>query len=238
MPTIEAENKQEEVKIVYESVIPKGKFDDKFNKEVKDDEGNVIGYDIIADFKLIKSLDELKEFAEKCKGKVIAVDTETTGLSYLRDVIVGFSISLDAYSGIYVPIRHQHKTVHKEKTEKRDENGDIVLTRTGKVSMTTISTFTYTDYEGNLDAKPALDLLNEIMLNAKGCLLHNSEYDLNMIKKEGYDVMKYNTFDTMLLPYIYDPEARLNGLKPLTSWLLGRHVQDFSTVTGGEKEFQ
>ena len=229
---------QQKQAIKYESVIPKGKFDDKFNKEVKDEEGNVVGYDIIADLKLIKTLDELREFTDKCKDKIIAVDTETTGLSYLRDVIVGFSVSLDSYSGIYVPIRHQHKKVTKVKKDKLDENGNIMLTKAGKPRQVTVSEFSYSEYEGNLDPKKALDMLDEMMLNARGCLLHNSEYDLNMIKKEGYDVMKYKTFDTMLLPYIYDPEARLNGLKPLTKWLLGRHVQDFSEVTGGEKEFQ
>lgn len=229
---------QQKQAIKYESVIPKGKFDDKFNREVKDEEGNVVGYDIIADLKLIKTLDELREFTNKCKDKIIAVDTETTGLSYLRDVIVGFSVSLDSYSGIYVPIRHQHKKVTKVKKDKLDENGEVMTTKTGKPRQVTVSEFSYSEYEGNLDPKKALDMLDEMMLNARGCLLHNSEYDLNMIKKEGYDVMKYKTFDTMLLPYIYDPEARLNGLKPLTKWLLGRHVQDFSEVTGGEKEFQ
>lgn len=229
---------QQKQAIKYESVIPKGKFDDKFNKEIKDEEGNVVGYDIIADLKLIKTLDELREFTNKCKDKIIAVDTETTGLSYLRDVIVGFSVSLDSYSGIYVPIRHQHKKVTKVKKDKLDENGNVMLTKAGKPRQVTVSEFSYSEYEGNLDPKKALDMLDEMMLNARGCLLHNSEYDLNMIKKEGYDVMKYKTFDTMLLPYIYDPEARLNGLKPLTKWLLGRHVQDFSEVTGGEKEFQ
>lgn len=229
----------EEVKnIKYESVIPKGSYDTKFNKPIKDSEGNIIGHDIIADFKLVTDLDELKKFAETCKGKTIAVDTETTGLSYIRDVIVGFSISLDSYSGIYVPIRHKHKKVNKQKVPRLDENGEVMLTKAGKPRQITQETYEFFEYEHNVDPKQALDILYQIMLDAKIVLMHNSEYDMNMIKKEGYDVIKCKTFDTMILPYLYDAEARLNGLKPLTKWLLGRHVQDFSEVTGGEKEFQ
>lgn len=220
----------------YESVIPLEEIDRKFNDIVVDAEGNTT-YPIIADLKLIETIKELKEFAVTCKGKRIAVDTETTGLSYLHDVIVGFSVSCDAYSGIYVPIRHQHKKIFKNKETRVDEDGNVMLTKTGKPRTHTVETYEFTDYEGNLDPKRALDILYEIMLNASIVLMHNSEFDMNMIKKEGYDVMKCKTFDTMLLPYIYDPEARLNGLKPLVA-RLGRRVPDFSEATGGEKEFQ
>ena len=161
-----------------------------------DEEGNVIGHDIIADLKLITDLEELKEFAKTCVGKKIAVDTETTGLSYLRDVVVGFSISLDAYSGIYVPIRHQHKKVVKTQEVRLDENGEELTTKTKKPRHRTVKNISYSDYEHNVDPKQALDILYEIMLNASLVLMHNSEFDLNMIKKEGYDVLKCKTFDT------------------------------------------
>ena len=71
-------------------------------------------------------------------------------------------------------------------------------------------------------------LFYDIMCKAKLNLMHNSEFDLNMIRQEGYDVVKAPTFDTIVLSYIYDPEARLNGLKPLTERLLGRK---FNTLT-------
>ena len=76
-------------------------------------------------FKLIKSIEELKEFGIKCNGRIMAFDTETTGLSYGKDKIVGFSMSLDSYSGVYVPIRHQIKHITKEKIDKLDENGNL-----------------------------------------------------------------------------------------------------------------
>lgn len=219
----------------YESVIPVGAPDTKFQTF-----DPLTGqYNIHADFKLIESLDELREYARSCANIKVAVDTETTGLTYQKDFIVGFSVSKSAYDGIYVPIRHQIRTVTKVKEAKYDENGNPVLTKTGKQSMHTVEYYEDKDWPGNLPAKESLDILfNDIMMKSPLVLMHNSAFDLNMIKQEGYDVVKAKTFDTMVLSYIYDPEARLNALKPLTERLLGRKVQHFDEVTGGDDKFR
>lgn len=219
----------------YESVIPVGAPDTKFQTF-----DPLTGqYSIHADFKLIESLDELREYARSCANIRVAVDTETTGLTYQKDFIVGFSVSKSAYDGIYVPIRHQIRTVTKVKEAKYDENGNPVLTKTGKQSMHTVEYYEDKDWPGNLPAKESLDILfNDIMMKSSLVLMHNSAFDLNMIKQEGYDVVKAKTFDTMVLSYIYDPEARLNALKPLTERLLGRKVQHFDEVTGGDDKFR
>lgn len=194
--------------------------------------------DIIDNYKLIKSVEELKEFAKSCVGKVIAVDTETTGLTYCEDRIVGFSISLDAYSGIYVPIRHKIRREEKVKVAKKDENGNILYTKAGKPRQQTVSQYYYFEQPENLPDRECLDILYEIMLNAKCSLLHKSEFDLNMIKSEGYDVTKLKTFDTIILPYIYDAEGRkVAGLKEVSS-LLGRKQPTFKETVGDEGNFQ
>lgn len=230
-----ASDEAEATELKYESVIPIGEPDTKFqtfNPETGE-------WKIHADFKLVEDIEELREYAKTCEGKIIAVDTETTGLTYQKDFIVGFSISKSAYDGIYVPIRHQIRTTEKVKEIKYDEEGNVVLTKTGKPSMHTVSKHTDTDYPGNVDAKSALDVLfNDIMCKAKMNLMHNSQFDLNMIRQEGYNVVKAPTFDTIVLSYIYDPEARLNGLKPLTERLLGRKVEHFDEVTGGDALFR
>ena len=221
--------------VKYESVIPVGPPDTKFqvfNTEKGD-------YDFLADFKLIRSIDELRKYAKTCEGLRVAVDTETTGLTYQKDFIVGFSVSKSAYDGIYVPIRHQIRTTTKVKEVKYDENGNVVLTKTGKPSQHTVEYYDDRDNPLNLPAKEALDILfNEIMMKSPMVLMHNSAFDLNMLRQEGYNVIKAKTFDTMCLSYIYDPEARLNGLKPLAERLLGRKVQHFDEVTGGDDKFR
>ena len=231
---IEGQIKETE-ELKYESVIPVSAPDTKF-QTFNAETGT---WDIHADFKLIESIEELKEYAKTCKGIKVAVDTETTGLTYKEDFIVGFSVSKSAYDGIYVPIRHQIRTVTKQKEVRLDENGNPILTKSGKPSQHTVEYYDDKDYPNNVDPKQALDVLfYDIMCKSKMTLMHNSGFDLNMIKQEGYDVVKAPTFDTMVLSYIYDPEARLNGLKPLTERLLGRKVQHFDEVTGGDALFR
>ena len=231
---VEGQIKETE-ELKYESVIPVSAPDTKF-QTFNAETGT---WDIHADFKLIESIEELKEYAKTCKGIKVAVDTETTGLTYKEDFIVGFSVSKSAYDGIYVPIRHQIRTVTKQKEVRLDESGNPILTKSGKPSQHTVEYYDDKDYPNNVDPKQALDILfYDIMCKSKITLMHNSGFDLNMIKQEGYDVVKAPTFDTMVLSYIYDPEARLNGLKPLTERLLGRKVQHFDEVTGGDALFR
>ena len=223
--------------VVYEPIYPQAPVDMKFHYYGTNENGEQILKIHEENFKLIKSIEELKEYITKCKDLVIGFDTETTGLSYQKDHIVGFSLSLDSYSGIYVPIRHKLRQVIKEKVDKLDENGNQVLTKAGRVATTTKVSYLYEECPDNLDPKEALDTLYEILKSAKLVLMHNSEFDLNMLKFEGYDILKFRSFDTLILPYLYDPEAvSLAGLKPLTKRVLGRTVPEFKDVLGKDAE--
>ncbi len=217
----------------YESIIPQAPLDMKFHYWEEQEDGTKILKIHTDNFKLIKNLDELRPWTEKCKDKKVAFDTETTGLTYGEDKIVGFSLSLDRWSGIYVPIRHRIKHEVVEMVDRLDENGNQILTQSGRVSRMKKVTATYTDYEGNLDPKEALDILYKILTGAKRVIIHNSEFDLNFMKFEGYDVRKIKAFDTLILPYLYDPEASdMAGLKKLEYRVLGRKVPEFSEVLG------
>lgn len=227
----------EGLKIKYEPIFPQAPVDEKFHYYETNENNEQILKIREDNFKLIKSIEELKEFGIKCNGRIMAFDTETTGLSYGKDKIVGFSMSLDSYSGVYVPIRHQIKHITKEKIDKLDENGNQVLTKAGKVATTTIKKETFEESKSNLNPKEALDVLYEILINAKLVLMHNSEFDLNMLKFEGYNVNKIKSFDTLILPYLYDPEATaLAGLKALEKRVLGRTVPEFKDVLGKDAE--
>lgn len=189
--------------------------------------------------RLIQSVDELKEYALTCKDKIIAVDTETTGLTYEKDFIVGFSIATDMYKGIYVPIRHQIKRIDVIEDVKRDENGEILYTKAGKPRKQTRKAETIFENPANLPDKECLDILYDIMLNAKLVLMHNSEFDLTMIMQEGYDVMKCRTFDTTILTYLYDSENKSwNKLKEAAKIVLGRHPMKFEEALGTEANFR
>lgn len=66
-------------------------------------------HNFIQNFKpiLITSFEQLKEVIEVYKdSKTVAFDTETTGLTFYEDKIVGFSFSFNSMHGYYVPLRH------------------------------------------------------------------------------------------------------------------------------------
>lgn len=221
----------------YESIIPEAPLDMKFHYWEDNEQGEKVLKIHTDNFKLITDLEELKTYIEKCKDKLIAFDTETTGLTYGQDKIVGFSISLDEWSGFYVPIRHKIRHEVSEMVDKLDENGNQVLTKAGRVSRTKKVTVTYSEYEHNINPKEALDVLYETLTGAKRVLMHNSEFDLNMLKFEGYDIRKIKAFDNLILPYLYDPEASgMAGLKKLEKRVLGREVPEFKDVLGKKCE--
>ena len=66
--------------------------------------------------------------------------------------------------------------------DRLDENGNQVILKSGRVSRTKKVTKTYTDYEHNINPNEALDVLYQILTGAKRVLMHNSEFDLNMLK--------------------------------------------------------
>ena len=221
----------------YESIIPQAPTDMKFHYWEENEQGEKVLKIHTENFKLITDIEELKIYIEKCKDKLIAFDTETTGLTYYKDNIVGFSISLDEWSGFYVPIRHKIRHEVSEMVDKLDENGNQVLTKAGRVSRTKKVTVTYSEYEHNIDPKETLDVLYEILTSAKRVLMHNSEFDLNMLKAEGYDIRKIRAFDNLILPYLYDPEGTgMAGLKKLEQRVLGRTVPEFKEVLGRKCE--
>lgn len=188
---------------------------------------------------LIRSVEELREYAKTCKGVKVAVDTETTGLTYGKDFVVGFSVAKDMYHGIYVPIRHQIRRVDKIQEDKKDENGNILYTKAGKPRKMTVTKETFLENPLNLPAKECLDILYEIMLNASLVIMHNSEFDLTMIGQEGYDVMKCRTFDTTILTYLYDSENKgWNKLKEASKIVLGRKPMKFAEALGDEDNFR
>ena len=188
---------------------------------------------------LIESVEQLREYCASCEGLEIAVDTETTGLTYEKDFIVGFSVAKSELHGIYVPLRHQIKRVDEVEEPILDENGNQAYTKAGKARVKKVKKESFFENPANLPVKECLDLLDETMRKAKRNIMHNSEFDLTMIRSEGYDINKYRTFDTTILTYLYDSENRSwNKLKEASKIVLGRHPMKFAEALGEEENFR
>lgn len=227
----------ENLQIKYEPIWEQAPVDEKFHYYEEDENGNEVLKIHEENFKLIENIDELKEYIELTKDKIIGFDTETTGLTFGEDKIVGFSLSLDAYSGIYVPIRHKEQLIIKKEVQKKNKKGELMFSKAGLPLMKEVEEIHYKESPANIDPKEALDVLYEILLGAKRVLAHNAEFDMNMLKFEGYDVLKIKFFDTLILPYIFDAEATgLANLKALEKRVLGRTVPEFKDVLGKKAE--
>lgn len=192
-------------------------------------------------FELVNTPERLKEIFDQWKGKTIAVDTETTGLTFFKDFTVGFSVAVDKNYGIYVPIRHQIRRVDKVKETRLDKDGNIVYTKTGKKS--TVTKEYYTDFENpiNMDPKTALDMLFDLIKESKLTVFFNAEFDLTMLKNDGYDIIKAGAtiFDASILTYLYDAENRTwNNLKSCSHIVLGRKPTKFEEALGGAANFR
>ena len=275
------------VSFAYQPAEHRAAFDKTFH--TKNEDGS---YTYHGKYKLVTTLEELESIKNEYHNRVVAVDTETTGLTYFKDYIVGFSLAISSSVedvAYYIPIRHKIKKVSKsESVTKLDENGEIEYTPAGRVRKHTVKEYTYRNSPHNIKAKQkyltkyftviegniakneevtnhkkydlkqrfknmkyeltygtdaydklALDMFYDIMLNAKGIILHNAEFDLVMLQNEGYDTDKLNFFDTMVLTYQIDPEARgIAGLKAAEKHYLGRYRPDYEETLGGAENFQ
>ena len=103
-------------------------------------------------------------------------------------------------------------------------------------SMKKIKIKKYKESEKNLNPKNCLDIIYDALRKSKLTLCHNATFDMSMLKKEGYDTSKINIFDTMVLTYNSDTNAKgMMGLKPATEHFLGRRATKFKEVLGTNK---
>jgi DNA polymerase I-like protein with 3'-5' exonuclease and polymerase domains len=158
--------------------------------------------------KLIKSLDELKEFVDKAiEAKICCVDIETTGLNTRTrngapiDKIVGICLSYDIKIGVYVPLNH------------------------------------VVEPELNLPEKEVLDEIKRLCTNCV-TVYHNSKFDLQFLKNYGIIVNEHNKFeDTLILARLYDAGQKVIGLKELSESMLNQPMIEFTDIAKDAKRF-
>lgn len=155
--------------------------------------------------KTITTEEELDKFLSGVK-KILAIDTETTGLNPLAEKIVGLSLSADTSCGVYIPIRHLKPTTNLFETESIAPN------------------------QLKLDAvyKKLLPILTDTKIIKVG---HNLKYDLHILSNEGWNVSKITPIDdTMLLSYILHGTLHGHGLDELAIKYLGHENIHFASL--------
>lgn len=138
--------------------------------------------------------------------KILAIDTETTGLNHISDKIVGISLAIDDTHGAYIPIRH-----HSGTPDLLDG---------------------YNIAPNQIPIETVREKLWPILTNPDIIKIgHNMKYDLHIMANEGWDTTKIHPIDdTMLLSYILHGTRHGHGLDELALMYLGHENIKFSSL--------
>lgn len=154
---------------------------------------------------LITSVAALDRFLAKI-DKILAIDTETTGLNQMTDKIVGISLAVDDVSGAYIPLRH------------RVLSDDLFGDGSDNLQQLDIDTV----YQKLWPFLTSPDIIK---------IGHNLKYDLHILENEGWETSQIAPIDdTMLLSYVLHGSTHGHGLDELATRYLGHHNITFASL--------
>ena len=153
----------------------------------------------------ITTISALEQYLRRV-DKILAIDTETTGLNHISDKIVGISLAIDDTHGAYIPIRH-HSGTHDLL------DGDNIA-------------------PNQIPIETVREKLWPILTNPDIIKIgHNLKYDLHIMANEGWDTTQIHPIDdTMLLSYILHGTRHGHGLDELALMYLGHENIKFSSL--------
>ena len=157
------------------------------------------------EFETITTISQLRQFLSSV-NKILAIDTETTGLNQISDKIVGISIAIDDSHGAYIPIRHRAATLDLFGTDTLAPN---------QISIDAVR-----------------DVLWPYFTNPDIVKIgHNLKYDLHIMSNEGWDTTQIRPIDdTMLISYALYGARHGHGLDELARTYLGHENIKFSSL--------
>ncbi|TAL01755.1 MAG: DNA polymerase I, partial [Rhodospirillaceae bacterium] len=142
----------------------------------------------------------------------VAVDTETDGLDPVRARMVGVSLSIEAGSGCYIPLRHGGTA----------PQGALDLDNVTK------------DAPPQIPVKDAMRILKPMLEDPSVLKIgHNIKFDMHIFAGEGIDVSPVD--DTMVISYVLDSALHGHGMDELAELHLGHNTIKFSDVCGSGK---
>lgn len=165
--------------------------------------------DVKADYQLMNDAAKLKEWlADAYETGVLAMDTETTGLTPARVDLVGISLATRIGRACYIPLKHGSGgglfDMPSADTPPQPKISDIVA------------------------------VLKDICADASIIKVgHNMKFDLQMLQLVGLQFAALH--DTMLMSYVLDGSAHGHGLDELSQLHCGHKMISYDEVTGTGK---
>ena len=171
-------------------------------------------YPLAYNFKLISSMDELKE-ALSFSTNYMGFDTETTGLNPEKCFIVGYSFCLDGKNTYYVPVRHSTGGLGEEALDLIYDK----MCNTKTVAMFNMRfDVRMMEYHGFIDSP-----------------LSNEEKLMKQFFK--YDMSKVNVLDVQAMVYLADTNIKYPSLKSSEEYYLGWRGASFEETLGEQTNF-
>lgn len=168
------------------------------------------GFTILNSWELLDAFDK---HLTQGKYPMLAFDTETNGLKFFRNVVIGLSISTDEHSGIYIPFLNWEPDLNSKKTKKIKKVEYEVYTDGQFRCQWTDKT--YHEKVTPEEYRPPQKIINYVKkwLKDKKLLMHNAPFDCNMVMYNHEMDLSLDLYcDTRLLKHFVDEYTR-SGLK-------------------------
>ncbi|MCL2439617.1 MAG: DNA polymerase I [Alphaproteobacteria bacterium] len=165
---------------------------------------------ITKSYSLISTREDLEKFlAHAREKKIIAIDTETTGLDALTAKMVGFSLATEEGAAAYVPLNHL----------KREFAGASLFDAASAKTP------------GQMDEAAALEILKPLLADPTILKVgHNIKYDMHILNQ--YGLCLNNIADTMVQSYVLDGTKNLHNMDTLAQIHLGLDTIKYDSVVG------
>jgi DNA polymerase I len=164
---------------------------------------------VVQQYTLITTPQQLKEWLkDAAETGLLAVDTETTGLTPAREKLVGISLATRAGRACYIPLGHN--------------------------SGTDLLGIALSEEPQQPAVKDIMDVLRPVFADPAIVKIgHNFKFDMQMFFPYIRDISPVE--DTMLLSYVLDGTAHGNGLDELAQLMCGHSMISYDSVTGTGK---
>ncbi|HZK20042.1 MAG TPA: DNA polymerase I [Treponemataceae bacterium] len=179
-------------------------------------------------YKLVQDISELSSFIQKAiKKGICALDTETDSLNALQSNLAGFSLSIAAETGIYVPIQVTDSLLSGNLINKADALTQLALLF-GNSNMKIIM------HNGKYDLKVlhTHGLWNHIVTHT-----HPAQMTLGQNDNKTFFSIQAKIIDTMIAAWLLQPDRNKFGLESLCETKLGLAGMSFKDTVPKGKTF-
>lgn len=167
-------------------------------------------YNIITSLEEIQELDNYLMDGEALRFERLSVDTETNGLEFWKDVVIGVSLSTDSSSGFYIPFL----TWIPDKSLIKTKKGSPEVYPEGHFECVwTGATYPENVTQSEYKVPEWAPFMLERWLKKSSLIMHNAPFDCLMIEANfGLDLSGNVFCDTVLLKHVLDENTSC-GLK-------------------------